>query len=220
MIPFGIIAGSKRRPAGSIVPTFLGVSPKLSGASVTWTGAPLGTPHPTRQLIAVVMYWAPSVRYLADATLGGTPMAWERIPQGVNAGSYFARLAAPTGSTADITVTANGGIEAVLALYSVEVPVAFVDDYQGGALFVGATSTSFSVPAANGGFIVGGFHSRSDASETTWTGIDRDWNLPAAQPSSGGHALTADPTHAVSVAFAPPLTSGQTRIGFASYKPV
>ena len=190
-------------------------------ASYTYSAVPLGAESATRQVLVLVTYWSSGSRSVDSVTIGGISATRDYYASALSTAPGFQvwRATVPTGSTADVVAAFGSGANPAaptLAVWTTDKPVTFL----GGNSADGATgATSVSVTnssAVSGGFAIGGQRSRSNAFDTTFTGLTERYDTAAAQPTCGGDAATTGPatvTATLSVA-----CTQLVRLGLAAYR--
>lgn len=182
----------------------------------TFAGQAIGPPSDTRYVIAAVTLTSSFSRTISSVTIGG--VAATVVPNGqVVANTYFYRIAfyiaaVPTGTTADIVVTASGacnagGLAGVWAVYDISSATAVDSD---GATVFG--TNTFSPPSVNtsaeGLLFAAGSHLRNDgAAAVSWTNATERSDLSSSFSSVNvGHSGADAPTSGAAITVSASLT--------------
>ena len=212
MIPLGVLASSHVAPAGGSGSfDFLSThSSDANASSYTFSGVDIGTAATDRVVIVYVSFQNASAT-ISGVTIGGVTATIDVQGGGTNGNNRngWARAVVPTGTTADIVVTAINAVpkSCGIGVYrSAGYTVTLSDTLN----VPGATPLSLSgdITAIAGGVILAGATWRDYSTTATWTGVTEDWDLQQQGAEvhtwSGGHALTptgGDVTITVQYAF-------------------
>lgn len=164
----------------------------LSAASpYTFTAANIGTPSSDRAVVVVAGSMRGSSGVFTGATLAGSAMT-ELLNGNVASSTNFTNCAiyiisAPSGSTADIVITATGTANIGIDIYAVTGLLSLAAQ---GSFTSSANPITGTIACPAGGVIIGGGETRSSSTSRTlsWTGIALDNNSDTASSMNLGVA--------------------------------
>lgn len=195
-------------------------SPTSDVESYTYTNVDLGAADANRWVVVAVHWWAAGQRD-CSLTIGGVSATSVYAPGAIGANGsfrYFA-LNVPTGTTADITattITAGFMINPSIAVWTANQQVSVVNGTYV-SVAAGQTTATVTPTTVNGGFVLAGFRSRSNAVSTTWAGITERWDYTGSQPTSGGDSVTTAVSTSVTPTFSVALTQS-TYVGAVGFR--
>lgn len=209
MIPLGVLASSKRNGGGPLAATYVTTASSASGLTTyTFTGVSIGTASADRRIVIAAAARAASNLTLSSVTVDGVSATVDYAPTTANGSATgFASIAAPTGTTATITVTWSGAAaRSAIGIVAVT----------GGALSVSSTAasngSSATVTGVAGGFVLAQAYRQNIG---TWSGVTGAWTTTitaghqhrgAMSTATGSVTATESNTglqHTSAIAYAP-----------------
>lgn len=222
MIPLGVLASARVASAGgSLSLVYQGVATPTNVAGVsTYTAAPIGTASATRTVIVAATSWSGGSRSISGITIGGAAATLDAIANARTGPSAIARLAVPTGTAADVVVTASDNTPAFsIAVWTVNANVVPVSTAIPGSFGSGTTSMGAVLSSTTaGGFAIAAHRSRAGARTTTWTNATERYDPGVAQPYSGADTTTAGGALTITATFSSATDSTTTYLA-AAYEP-